>query len=90
MTGANSVRMNLRMRSSGKVAYEDMSVIDAGEAKIMFRVRETISTRNDKRQVNAVENIIEREVDGGWRLTQQRVLDAIEAPRPGLGETTQL
>ena len=64
-----------------QVRYERAQVIAAGLSLIIFRAVETIEVSDGPEDRNGIEGTLERETDGKWRLTQERILSAEEAER---------
>ena len=64
-----------------QVVYEATQVVAAGMMLIMFRAVETVEVLDGPIDKNAIEGVLEKESDGRWRLTQERILSNEEAKK---------
>ena len=64
-----------------RIIYERAQVVAAGLSLIMFRAVETVEASDGPIDKNGIEGVLERESDGRWRLTQERILSLEEAAR---------
>ncbi len=67
-----------------KVFYEATEVVAAGLILIMFRAVETVEVSDGPIDRNGIEGVLEKESDGQWRLTQERILSVEEAEKYAL------
>ena len=67
-----------------KVFYEATEVVAAGLMLIMFRAVETVEVLDGPIDKNGIEGVLEKESDGQWRLTQERILSVEEAEKYSL------
>jgi len=61
------------------VAYKGLKLIVDTDIRIMFKTYETVIGADDEIIAQGIEALIEKEQDGVWRLTQERVLSAQES-----------
>ena len=64
-----------------RVIYEATEVVAAGLSLIMFRAVETVEACDGPIDRNGIEGVLEKESDGQWRLTQERILSVEEAEK---------
>ena len=64
-----------------QIRYEHTQVVAAGFSLIIFRAVETVEVSDGPEDRNGIEGTLERESDGKWRLTQERILSPEEAER---------
>ena len=64
-----------------RVIYEATEVVAAGLILIMFRAVETVEASDGPIDKNGIEGVLEKESDGHWRLTQERILSVEEAEK---------
>ncbi len=57
-----------------EVRYEDLKIIPRQDNHLMFTTIETIKTSKGDTQTMTIEVILNKEEDGVWRMTQQKVL----------------
>ena len=57
-----------------QVSYKGMNVLAEMPDKIMFKSVETVEGEDGTVNTNGIEFIIQKEEDGVWRVTQERVL----------------
>ena len=62
-----------------EIQYHGLKIRAATDERIMFITRETVNASDGTKNQQGIECLLEKEVDGQWRLTQQRVLDEDEA-----------
>ena len=67
-----------------QVFYEETEVVAAGLVMIMFRAVETVEVSDGPIDRNGIEGVLEKESDGQWRLTQERILSPEEAAKYAL------
>ena len=67
-----------------QVFYEATEVVAAGLKLIMFRAVETVEVSDGPIDKNGIEGVLEKESDGEWRLTQERILSDEEAEKYAL------
>lgn len=61
-----------------RVAYDGCTVRAQTPTRIMFKTHETVEGSDGSINVQGIEVVIEREDDGVWRVTQERVLSEDE------------
>lgn len=61
-----------------RVSYQGLNVLAETPDRIMFKSIETVEATDGSSNVSGIEFIIQREDDGHWRVTQERVLPAEE------------
>lgn len=61
------------------VDYRGLKMLVDTDSRIMFKTYETVVGSDDEVNAQGIEVLIEKEPDGTWRLTQERVLSAEEA-----------
>lgn len=61
-----------------QVSYKGLNVLAETPDKIMFKSVETVEGSDDTINLNGIEFIIQKEQDGVWRVSQERVLAADE------------
>ena len=61
------------------VDYRGLKMIVDTDSRIMFRTWETVVASDGETIAQGIEVLIEKEDDGVWRLTQQRLLSAEES-----------
>ncbi|MFW2371569.1 MAG: hypothetical protein ACN4GM_00455 [Gammaproteobacteria bacterium] len=61
------------------VAYKGLKLIVDSDTRIMFKTYETVTGTNNETNAQGIEVLIEKEQDGVWRLTQERVLSEQES-----------
>ena len=66
------------------VDYNGFKMVVDGETRIMFKSYETVQASDGQVNAQGIEVLIEKEDDGVWRLTQERVLSAQESAHDGL------
>ena len=64
-----------------QVHYRGAEIVAAGFSSIIFRAVETVEVADGPADTNGIEGVLEKEADGKWRLTQERVLSKDEATR---------
>ena len=64
-----------------QVVYEATEVVAAGLNLIIFRAVETVEVSDGPIDRNAIEGVLEKEGDGQWRLTQERILSLEQAQK---------
>ena len=64
-----------------QVRYDGAEVVAAGLSLIIFRAVETVEVEDGPLDRNGIEGTLERESDGKWRLTQERILSTEELER---------
>ena len=57
-----------------QVSYKGMNVLAETPDKIMFKSRETVEGEDGTVNTSGIEFIIQKEDDGVWRVSQERVL----------------
>ena len=57
-----------------EIQYQGLKIRAENEQQIMFVTRETIITNAGEKNQQGIECLLEKEDDGQWRLTQQRIL----------------
>ena len=57
-----------------RVSYKRLNVLAETPDKIMFKSLETVEGSDGKANVSGIEFIIQKEADGIWRVSQERVL----------------
>lgn len=66
-------------RAVAEVRFEGLDVVAMTPLKIMFKTREFLTLADGSVIEHPVEMLIEKDADGNWRLTQERVLSEEEA-----------
>ena len=66
------------------VDYRGLKMIVDGDTRIMFKPWETVIGKDNETRAQGIEVLIEKENDGVWRLTQERVLSDEESAHDGL------
>lgn len=61
-----------------RVSYEGMHILSESQECISFRSVETVEGTDGNVNTNFIEFVINKEEDGQWRVTQERVLSAID------------
>ena len=61
------------------VSYKGLKLIVDSDSRIMFKTYETVIGTDNQINAQGIEVLIEKEADGVWRLTQERVLSAQES-----------
>ena len=66
-----------------KVSYQGLSVLAETPERIMFKSIETVEGSDGETNSNGIEFIIQKEEDGQWRVSQERILpeDELENDR---------
>jgi len=66
-----------------QVSYQGMNVLAQTPDRVMFKSLETVEGSDGTVNTNGIEFIIEREQDGVWRVSQERILpeDELESDR---------
>lgn len=66
-----------------QVSYQGLNVLAETPERIMFKSVETVEGSDGSRNVNGIEFIIQKEEDGQWRVSQERILpeDELENDR---------
>jgi hypothetical protein len=57
-----------------KVSYQGLNVLAETPDRIMFKSIETVQGIDGSTNINGVEFIIQKEEDGQWRVSQERIL----------------
>ena len=57
-----------------KVSYQGLSVLAETPDRIMFKSIETVEGSDGEINSNGIEFIVQKEEDGQWRVTQERIL----------------
>jgi ketosteroid isomerase-like protein len=66
------------------VSYNGMKVQVMTPGRVMFKTIETVEANDGAVQAHGVEIILEKEIDGIWRVVQERILSREEAEHDGL------
>lgn len=66
-------------RAVREVRFDGLDVVAMTPLKIMFKTRELLVLADGSTIEHPLEMLIEKEADGKWRLTQERVLSKEEA-----------
>ena len=56
------------------VSYQGLNVLAETPERIMFKSVETVNGSDGSSNINGVEFIIQKEKDGQWRVSQERIL----------------
>lgn len=66
-----------------QVSYKGLNVLAETPDRIMFKSIETVEASDGERHSSGIEFIIQKEDDGQWRVTQERILpeDELENDR---------
>jgi len=67
-----------------QVSYAGMKVLVSTPTRVMFKTMETVEGTDGTKNRMGVEIVIEKEEDGAWRITQERILPPEEARHDGL------
>ena len=57
-----------------KVSYKGLNVLAETPDRIMFKSIESVEGSDGEKNSNGIEFIIQKEEDGQWRVTQERIL----------------
>ena len=57
-----------------KVSYQGLNVLAETPERIMFKSIETVEGSDGEKNSNGIEFIIQKEDDGQWRVSQERIL----------------
>jgi ketosteroid isomerase-like protein len=60
------------------ISYQGLNVLAETPDRIMFKSIETVNGSDGSSNTNGVEFIIQKEEDGQWRVSQERILPADE------------
>ena len=66
-----------------KVSYQGLNVLAETPERVMFKSIETVEGSDGEKNSNGIEFIIQKEDDGQWRVSQERILpdDELENDR---------
>ena len=66
-----------------QVSYKGLNVLAETPDRVMFKSIETVEGSDGERNSSGIEFIIQKEEDGQWRVTQERILpeDELESDR---------
>lgn len=66
-----------------RVSYQGLNIVAETPDKIMFKSIETVEGTDGAKNVSGIEFIIQKEDDGHWRVSQERILpdDELENDR---------
>ena len=66
-----------------KVSYEGLNILAETPDRIMFKSVETVEGSDGSSNTSGIEFIIQKEADGQWRVSQERVLpeDELESDK---------
>ena len=67
-----------------EVHYASAHIVASGLISIIFRTVETVVLSDGPSDTNGIEGVLQKEEDGKWRLTHQRLLSRDEAGRCNL------
>ena len=70
----NQCRHEFENRLLKQVSYKGMNVLAETPEKIMFKSLETVEGEDGTVNTSGIEFIIQKEEDGVWRVSQERVL----------------
>lgn len=70
----NQSRYEFENRLLKKVSYEGLNILAETPERIMFKSVETVEGSDDSVNSNGIEFIIQKEEDGQWRVSQERIL----------------
>lgn len=65
-------------------SYRGLNIKQEGESKIVFSTIEVVNATDGTIEEHGVEITLEKESDGQWRVTQERLFDNEEALKDGL------
>ena len=74
----NQCRHEFDNRLLKRVSYRGMNVLAETPDRVMFKSIETVEGSDGTTNTGGIEFIIQKEGDGQWRVTQERVLPADE------------
>ncbi|UCB54780.1 MAG: hypothetical protein JSW45_12730 [Thiotrichales bacterium] len=74
----NQCRHEFENRLLKQVSYKGLNVLAETPERIMFKSVETVEGADGTVNSNGIEFIIQKEADGVWRVSQERVLPADE------------
>ena len=57
-----------------KVSYQGLNVLAETPERVMFKSIETVEGSDGEKNSNGIEFIIQKEDDGQWRVSQERIL----------------
>ena len=66
-----------------KVSYEGLNILAQTPERVMFKSLETVEASDGSVNTSGVEFIIQKEADGQWRVSQERILpdDELESDK---------
>ncbi len=64
--------------------YEGMKIRQENESRIMFATMESITAADKSVNKQAIEVVLAKEIDGEWRVIQERLLSTDEAKHWGI------
>ncbi len=67
-----------------KASYDGMKVQVMTPGRVMFKTIETVEASDGTINAQGVEIVLEKEMDGKWRVAQERILPREEAEHDGL------
>jgi len=70
----NQCRHEFENKLLKQVSYKGLNVLAETPDKIMFKSLETVEGEDGTVNTNGIEFIIQKEADGVWRVSQERVL----------------
>ncbi len=70
----NQCRHEFENKLLKQVSYRGLNVLAETPGKIMFKSLETVEGQDGTVNTNGIEFIIQKEQDGVWRVSQERVL----------------
>ena len=71
---ARQCRHEFTNRLLKRVHYEGARIVSSTPNRILFKTLETTEGTDGTRNHHGLEVLIEKESDGGWRVTQERIL----------------
>lgn len=67
-----------------KTSYQGLKVRQSNDNQIMFLTNESILAADDTTDIHPIEIVLNKEQDGHWRVTQERLLSEEEATHLGI------
>ena len=66
------------------VVYKGLQMRETATSRILFKTLETVTAADGSDNAQGIEVLLEKEADGKWRVTQERILPADESRHDGL------
>jgi hypothetical protein len=72
------------------VRYDGLKMVSSTETRVAFKTFEVVEASDGTINAQGIEAVLEREVDGKWRLVSERIMSNEEAREDGLVQGTLL